>query len=69
MFMMLKIVVELLKNKIMTVEKSIIDKKLTVRELLTIRLIQFMIKVIKPSDWEHEFKETNEHIDDLLKKG
>ncbi len=49
-------------------KQSIIDKKLTVRELLTIRLIQFMIKVIKPSDWEHDFDETNKRIDELLKK-
>jgi len=52
----------------MKTEKSIIDKKLTIRELLTIRLIQFMIKVIKPSDWDHEFNETDKHINDLLSK-
>ena len=41
-------------------------EKLTVRQLLVIRLIQFMIKVIRPSEWEHEFEEVNDRIDKLL---
>lgn len=48
--------------------ESVVDKKLTVREPLTIRLIQFMIKVIKPTEWGHDLDEANEHINKLLDK-
>jgi hypothetical protein len=44
------------------------EDKLTVRELITIRLIQFMIKVLKPNTWADDFEEVDKEINSLLKK-
>lgn len=49
-------------------DESSVDKKLSIRELLAIRLLQFMIQVVKPGGWIHDYDELNKSINDLLDK-
>lgn len=42
------------------------NQELSIREKITIKLILFIIQIIKPYEYEHTVKEHIEHITELI---
>lgn len=45
-----------------------VDKKLTLREHMALKILMIMFVVIKPFDWNHEIKEAITEIKNALKE-
>lgn len=42
------------------------EKEITIREKITIRLVIFLIQLLKPFEYEHQFKEFFNEIKELV---
>jgi len=48
-------------------DENKVDKPIGVREAIVIKLIMFLIKVLHPYDWEHEFTDLYKEIAEGIK--